>query len=156
MTKDIVESQRGKKIVRPRVKQCYANAAKVVLALPEYADAEYVEGLAVIEKAVVIEHGWVEKDGVIVDPTLPDKPLDYFPGLRFRGQRGLAEALKIPKPEYTTEDFPIFFRFGWGGIDSPEFRAALTAAYRYAGVEDLAEQYENYRPEDDTVVALSA
>jgi len=155
MIKDIVESQRVRKIVRSKAKQCYANAAKVILALPEYADAEYVEGLAVIEKAVVIEHGWVERDGVIVDPTIPSKPLDYFPGLRFQGQRGLAEALKIPKPERTDEDFPIFFRFGWGGIDSPEFRAALTAAYRYAGMEDLAKYYENYRTKD-AVEALSA
>jgi len=155
MIKDIVESQRVKKIVRPRVKQCYANAAKVILALPEYADAEYVEGLAVIEKAMVIEHGWVERDGVIVDPTLPDRPLDYFPGLRFRGHRGLTEALRIPKPEYTDEDFPIFFRFGWGGIDSPEFRVALTAAYRYAGMEALAKQYENYRPNESPFI-LSA
>ena len=74
---------------------------------------------------MVIEHGWVEKDGVIIDPTLPDDDLDYFPGLRFKGQRGLAKAMKIPKPKRTREDFPIFYRFGWGGIDSPEFRASL-------------------------------
>ena len=38
----------------------------------------------------------------------------------------------------TWEDFPIFYRFGWGGIDSPEFRAALVAAYRHVGMHDLA------------------
>ena len=79
MTKDIVESQRVKKIVRPRVKQCYANAAKVVLALSEYADAEYVEGLAVIEKAMVIEHGWVERDGVIGRPSIGRPWPRWFP-----------------------------------------------------------------------------
>ena len=153
--KDIDESKRVKELVMSKAKQCYVNAARVVMGVAEYADAEYVEGLAVIEKVFVIEHGWIEKDGVIIDPTLPDKPLDYFPGLRFKGLRGVAEALKVPKPERTSEDFPIFFRFGWGGIDSPEFRSALVEAYRYAGVEDLAKWYENYKPKDSSE-ALSA
>jgi hypothetical protein len=98
-----------------------------------------------------IEHGWVEKDGVIVDPTLPLDKGVYFPGLRFKGQRGLAEALRIAKPGYTTE-LPIFYRFGWGGVDSPEFRAALIAAYRHAGLEGMAKQYEEYQPSCDTEV----
>ena len=41
---------------------------------------------------------------------------------------------------------PIFYRFGWGGIESPEFRAALVAAYRYVGMEDMAIRYESYEP----------
>jgi hypothetical protein len=146
MKKNIAESTRVGKLVRAKKKQCYGNATRVVLALPEYANADYVEGLAVIGGTLVIEHGWVEKDGVIVDPTLPARELAYFPGLRFTGQRGLAEAMRIPKPEHTGEDLPIFYRFGWGGIDSPEFRSALVAAYRYAGAEALAKQYEDYQP----------
>ena len=102
--KDEKESVRVKRLVRSKPKQCYCNAARVVLAIPEYADADYVEGLAVLAKVMVIEHGWVEKDGVIIDPTLPHDGLQYFPGLRFRGQRGLAEAMKIPKPEWTQDD----------------------------------------------------
>ena len=143
---DEKESVRVKRLVRSKPKQCYLNAARVVLAIPEYANADYVEGLAVLAKVMVIEHGWVEKDGVIIDPTLPHDSLQYFPGLRFRGQRGLADAMKIPKPERTQDDFPIFFRFGWGGIDSPEFRGALIAANRYVGMEDLAKRYESYDP----------
>jgi hypothetical protein len=54
--------------------------------------------------------------------------------------------MRIPKPKMTREDFPIFYRFGWGGIDSPEFRNALIAAYRHVGMEDLAKRYENYQP----------
>ena len=144
---DVQESVRVRRLVRSKPKQCYLNAARVILGLPEYADADYVEGLAVLAKVMVIEHGWVEKDGVIIDPTLPHDDLGYFPGLRFRGQRGLAEAMKIPKPEITQDDFPVFYRFGWGGIDSPEFRAALVAANRFVGMEDLARRYENYDPE---------
>jgi hypothetical protein len=112
--------------------------------VPDYANAVYVEGMAVFG-GLPVEHGWVEKDGVIVDPTLPLKPGVYFPGLRFRGGLELAEALRIPKAKGTS-DLPIFFRFGWGGVDSPEFRAALIAAYRHAGMASLAKQYEDYEP----------
>ena len=132
-----------KRLVRSKPKKCYRNAAQVILGVPVYADADYVEGLAVLAKVMVIEHGWVEKGGVVIDPTLPHDGLQYFPGLRFSGRRGLADAMKVPKPERTQDDFPVFYRFGWGGIDSPEFRAALVAAYRYVGMEDLARRYEN-------------
>ena len=144
---DVQESVRVRRLVRSKPKQCYVNAARVILGVPEYKNADYVEGLAVLAKVMVIEHGWVEKDGVIIDPTLPHDGLQYFPGLRFRGQRGLAEAMKIPKPERTQDDFPVFYRFGWGGIDSPDFKEALVAANRYVGMEDLARRYENYDPE---------
>ena len=79
-----------------------------------------------------IEHGWVEQDGVVIDPTLHDEGIVYFPGLRFTGERGIAKAMEIPKEKWC-KDLPFFFRFGWGGIESPEFRAAIVAAYRYAG-----------------------
>jgi hypothetical protein len=80
---DVQESVRVKRLVRSKPKQCYLNAARVILGIPEYANADYVEGLAVLAKVMVIEHGWVEKDGVIIDPTLPHDDLHYFPGLRF-------------------------------------------------------------------------
>ena len=138
MSKDKIESARVRRLVRARPQQCYYNSFHVIFEVPEYAKADYVEGLAVNDYQMVIEHGWVEKDGVIVDPTLIDGDLTYFPGLRFTGQRELSEAMQIPKPEITWEDFPIFYRFGWGGIESPEFRAALVAAYRHVGMHDLA------------------
>jgi len=131
-------------LVRAKPKQCYKNAFWLIQEIPGYANADYVEGLAVFGGVVVIEHGWVEKDGVIIDPTLPKDDLLYFPGLRFKGQWGLAQAMQIPKPKRTVEDFPIFHRLGWGGIDSPEFRGALVAAYRHVGMEDLAKRYEGY------------
>ena len=146
MNKDVAESQRTRRLVRAKSKQCYLNAFRVIQEVKEYAHADYVEGLAVICGVLVIEHGWVEKDGVVVDPTLPRDNLTYFPGLRFKGQWGLAKAMKIPKP---SAHLPIFYRFGWGGIESPEFRAALVAAYRYAGMESLAKQYEEWKPRYD-------
>jgi hypothetical protein len=38
------------------------------------------------------------------------------------------------------------YRFGWGGIESPEFRSAIVAAYRYAGMDDVAKRYEDWKP----------
>ena len=140
--KNVKESTRARRLVRAAPKQCYSNAFRLIQQDDEYGNADYIEGMAVIEDVMVIEHGWVEKDGVIVDPTLPTTDLVYFPGLRFRGRRGLAEAIRIPKPERTVEDLPIFYRFGWGGIDSPDFRGAAAGAYRHVGMEDLAKRYE--------------
>jgi hypothetical protein len=151
--KDITESKRARRQVRAKAKQCYHNAFRVVFEIPEYAHADYVEGLAVIKKGLVIEHGWIEKNGMIVDPTLPEDELDYFPGLRFKGRRGLAEAMQIPKPRRTRDDLPIFYRFGWGGIESPEFRLALAAAYRHVGMVDLARQYEEYQGAEESLSA---
>ena len=150
MTKDKIESARVRRLIRARRQQCYYNAFRVIFEVPEYDEADYVEGLAVIDGQMVIEHGWIEKNGVIVDPTLAKDGLIYFPGLCFKGQRGLSEAMQIPKPKRTREDFPIFYRFGWGGIDSPEFRAALVAAYRHVGMHDLARRYEEYQPRPAT------
>jgi len=130
--KNIPESERTKKRIKARAKNCYSNAFRVVTFLPEYADATYVEGLAVLPSGVLIEHGWVAKNGEVIDPTLTGDGITYFPGLRFEGERGIARAMAIPKPEYTTEDLPIFYRFGWGGNDNPEFRQARNLAMAYS------------------------
>jgi hypothetical protein len=143
MIKDTVESKRIGRLLRAKKQQCYRNAFRLIQEVPEYSDADYVEGIAVVAAGFLIEHGWVEKDGVIIDPTLPDNPINYFSGLRFHGQLGLAKAMTIPKLSHT-KDLPIFFRFGWGGIDSPEFRAAQAAANRHIGCEDVAVRYEEY------------
>lgn len=140
--KDIAESKRVGKLVRSISKQCYLNAFRVVQNVPGYAKADYVEGMAVLG-GLPIEHGWVEIDGVIVDPTLPMHQGEYFPGLRFSGEYGLAEALQ----RYKSTELPFFYHFGWGGVDSPEFKAALIAAYRHAGWEDMAKRYEEYEPQ---------
>ena len=120
------ESKRVGKLVGAKHKQCYINAMRVIWYVPEYEDADYVEGYAVIDGGFCIEHGWVEHDGVVIDPTLPDDDIAYFPGLRFSGGLGISEALQIPKPGWC-EDLPILYRFGWGGIESPEFRSAMVA-----------------------------
>ena len=144
MDKDVVESKRVGGIVRAVGKQCYYNAFRVIMEIPEYAKADYVEGIALCG-GMLIEHGWIEKDGVIVDPSISLDEMVYFPGLRFAGKTGLAKAIRSPRPRHT-EDLPIFYRFGWGGGDSPEMRAAWAAAFRYIGMEDSARRYEESKP----------
>lgn len=143
MQKNKIESRRVRKMVRARSKKCYLNAMRVISDVPGYQEADYVEGYAVIPGRICIEHGWVERDGEITDPTLPDADITYFPGLRFKGNLGIAKALQIPKEDWC-KDLPIFHRFGWGGIESPEFRSAIVAAYRYVGMEDTAKRYEEW------------
>lgn len=127
MMKNKEESARLAKEIRAKKQQCYYNAFSVIFYVKRYGAADYVEGYAVSGDGLLIEHGWVEANGEILDPTLPDYDLTYFPGLRWTGERGISEALKIPK-EKGTDDLPFFYRFGWGGSDSPEFMAAWEQA----------------------------
>jgi len=124
------------KRIRVKPRQCYYNAFKTMNYCPEYQRATYVEGFAHI--GFPIEHGWLEFNGEILDPTLPTDDLIYFPGLRFEGMFALSRAMQIPKDG--SEDFPIFYRFGWGGHDSPEFRAAREAGMRYCHLRVLTPQ----------------
>ena len=112
--------------VKPQ--QCWYNAFKTMFYCREYEEATYVEGI--IHDGVTIEHGWIEFNGEILDPTLPSEDLIYFPGLRFEGMKEVSKAMRLPQPDWC-EDFPFFYRFGWGGGNSPEFRAAWEGALRY-------------------------
>jgi len=144
------ESNRVRRNMRAKAKRCYLNAFRLIQCVPEYAGAYYVEGMAVIGGILPIEHGWVEHQHEIVDPTLPNDDLEYVPGLRFKSSLELSKAFQMAKPDYC-EDLPIFYRFGWGGIESLEFRAACAAAYRHAGNESLALQYESWSAKDVVV-----
>ncbi len=116
------------KRIRAKPRQCYYNAFSTMFYCPEFQGATYVEGFALC--GIPIEHGWIEFNGEIIDPTLPIDEMIYFPGLRFEGMFELSKAMKIPK-QRGKEDFPIFYRFGWGGNDSPEFRSAREAAVKF-------------------------
>ena len=136
MKKNVEESVRVGKLIRAGSRRCYGNARRVIERVEGYANADYVEGIMVCK--LPIEHGWVERDGEIIDPTLPEEEGDYFGGIRARGNQGLAEALQ------RTKDLPLLYGYGWGGIEHPGFRAALIAGNRHAGFEESAQQYEDY------------
>ena len=118
------------KRVRVRKRQCFKNAFNVVFYCPEHRSATYVEGIVIPAKQpLLIEHGWLEIDNKIVDPTLTDSHWTYFPGLRFEGQAGLAKGLRLPKSD--GDDLPLFYRYGWGGHDSEDFRLARRLAMQF-------------------------
>lgn len=93
----------------PVPKHCYWNAWRA-WKLPELRRALYVEGYGVHLFPFV--HGWLELDGLIVDPTLPDQDSSlghmlYFPGIRYTRQdaktlakRQRLNAVKLPLWEY--------------------------------------------------------
>ena len=109
-------------------KQCWNNAARVLTRHPDYEDATYVEGLVVNSAGVVIEHGWLERDGRVIDPTLPEKPFHYVAGLRIAGAAGLREAIDCFPTDDEAEAFPLFYRFGWVGMRHPGVWAAWQSA----------------------------
>lgn len=113
--------------VRARARRCWRNAATAVHHLGPAA--RYVEGWVIVHPRdpYVIEHGWCEVDGRIVDPSYTeyvtrglsplDPPLAYFPGYRY-SPRAAASAL-------TKNRLPI----AWNGGDGP-YEAAFREAWR--------------------------
>jgi hypothetical protein len=82
---------------------------KACLALQLDSDLEdglYVEGWAVlVDSRLVIEHGWVELNGRIVDPTRWDREVAYFPALRFDKEQVLEALVDCP-------ELPVTWRCG--------------------------------------------
>jgi hypothetical protein len=79
MKKNISESQRAAELVRAQPSLCWENAAKL-MSHDVYAQAMYVEG-AIVTPILKHpqEHAWLAVNGEIIDPTLPDKEVFYFP-----------------------------------------------------------------------------
>lgn len=128
--KDQDESARVGRAIRARRGRCWFNARRAIMRLDEYADAKYVEGLAVLDGFYPIEHGWVVLGGTIIDPTLPHRLVVYFPGLEFPGRGGIAEFLATG-PGRKCKRTPFLYAFGWGGNFSPSFTAAREAMMAY-------------------------
>ena len=129
------ESARLARRIRAVPKQCWFNARRAVLRLDDYADAGYVEGLAVTRQGLIIEHGWVVRGELIVDLTLPGLVAAYFAGLEFPGRAGIADFLATPLG-LGRERSPFFHAFGMFGRESPSFaraRAEAHAAVRFRG-----------------------
>ena len=57
--------------MRPLLKQCFANAQRLVINQSEY-EFQYHEGI--VKSIVPIEHAWLSLDGEVVDVTLLEKP----------------------------------------------------------------------------------
>jgi hypothetical protein len=121
--KDVEESRRLAVAIKAVKSQCWFNARKAVLRLDDYAEASYVEGWALVGGVMEIEHGWVVRGEMIIDPTLPEDDITYIAGLEFSGRSGIEEFLKTPQGR-RCKNTPFFFAFGWGGHKSPSFARA--------------------------------
>ena len=128
--RDARESSRLARRIKARPKQCWFNARRAVLRLGDYAEAGYVEGLAVTREGLVIEHGWVVRGERIVDPTLPGSVAAYFAGLEFPGRAGIAGFLATPLG-HGLERSPFFHAFGFAGCESSSFARAWADAQAY-------------------------
>ena len=72
-------SEKARRHIGARAQKCYQDAYAALLEMPELADGLYVEGCAICDGDNVIEHGWIELDGRIVDPALCDQGnVSYF------------------------------------------------------------------------------
>jgi len=101
------------------------------MRLPDYSQAGYVEGWAVVDSGLLIEHGWVAKDGTVIDPTLPEDKIVYFPGLEFSGRDGI-EAFMATKDGKKCKKTPLFYSFGWGGSNHAGYQQAFQDAKTYS------------------------
>jgi hypothetical protein len=116
--------------VRAQFRRCWRNAALAVGHLG--AGARYVEGWVVTDAKhpFVLEHGWCEADGRIVDPSYTPyvstqrPPVAYFAGVRFNARQA---AVAIERRR-----LPLV----WSQPDSAggdtEHHGAFVAAWRYA------------------------
>jgi hypothetical protein len=114
---------------------CWRCAWVCLRTLPLHG-ALYVEGWAVVA-GLLIEHAWIEVRDRIVDPTLWDREVRYFPGLRF-DRRAVRQELARKTGGTKGGGLPLAWRYGWRGTDSPAYMVAYRAALACAaGVDHL-------------------
>lgn len=109
------------KTIRAQKKQCWRNAWRAMQAMPHRDNLRYVEGWIISDgDGLLIEHGWLETDTAIIDPTLyRQPPARYFAGLVFtpaEAQRALSELNRVELP------------IAWQQPDKPAYKAAFDAA----------------------------
>lgn len=116
--------------IRARYRRCWLNATKAVHLLGP--GAVYAEGWAVVNRRnpYVIEHGWCEVGGRIIDASYTSfvtagiqqlvPPIAYFTGLRFTPAQlpSLLAQRRLP--------------LAWTFQGQPEYEDAFLAAWRYA------------------------
>lgn len=93
-------SNEAAQLVEGLAQNSWRNAWCALEWMPDLAAGEYVEGYAIMSGShVVFEHGWVELDGQVIDPSYPDGQVAYFPGLRFdraAAQQAVIDDLDLP------------------------------------------------------------
>ena len=155
---DFELSRRTKRAVRARMKRCYYNAWRALIgpALPELTGALYVEGHAVARSDHVVEHGWLELAGRIVETTNLAQGIPsfqtYYPGLKYTQDQAQRLAREVGEVPFAWQ------MYGWGGYDHPAMLGSFIAAWeelhpgamlaRYS--DRLAELAANWQPQEVT------
>lgn len=120
-------SQQAAELVKAQPKACWRNA---ILAQQHYSKANYVEGW-VVSRGVVIEHGWLEMEDKVIDPTLISRlnndaePPTYFPGVRYTCE----EAFDVLAER--EGELPLVCRDGHWGRETPPYMLAYCDAWEY-------------------------
>ena len=83
--------------------------------------------LAVVN-GLPMEHGWIVRDEVVIDPTLPDAEVVYFPGREFQGRDGIARVPGVPARQ-RMQEVAVLLCLRLGGCHSPSFYQAQADAW---------------------------
>lgn len=98
------------KKIKPPTRHSFERAYQAALLTP---DSFYVQGFLVLNKKpfVPIEHGWIELEEWVIDPTIPrSKPVDayYFPAQHF-SRKELKAAVEEAVEDYPEDDpLPVY------------------------------------------------
>ena len=109
--------------------ECFYNAHKAAEKMP---GAFYVEGWAVTQAAGLTDHGWIEVEGEIVDPSWAASGFGKYYAAAERFSR---DSFLRAWTENAGE-LPLMWRHGWGGgeLGAQALRAAR--AYLERGEHD--------------------
>ena len=117
----------------PEPKRCWANALSALRTVKALHGAYYVEGWALLDVAVPIEHGWLELPHSIVDPTyallLKNGSAQSLHPVYFAGVRYTREAMK----GIAVTKLPHVYSFGgFGGFTHEPYKRAFDQAVQKA------------------------
>ena len=105
---------------------CYWTARRGLKLAP---GGVYVEGIAIMEPRMLLqEHAWIEDNGAIIDPSWGADAIrenNNCLGFAYFG------AIKLAASEVKGKRLPVFYQYGWSGMDHPGIMAAWAKARGY-------------------------
>lgn len=131
-------SQQAAELIQAKSKECWRNA---ILAQQHYPDAIYVEG-CIVWNGLVIEHGWLELENRIVEPTLASRlnmdlePPQYFAGVRYTVEEALNALGEV------NGELPLICRDGHWGRETPSYMLAYCDAWDHSIIQSGNEKTE--------------
>jgi hypothetical protein len=121
---DIAASKLLRKHIHAIPKKCFSNSIRALISIHAndmeignhvFESPVYVEGWAVDQIGLVLEHGWIEDRGQMIEVTLEMPFLAYFPGVRYSMEE-LGQIMKyIPSPKLPLVGYGPHRSGSWGG-----------------------------------------